>query len=117
MWCFEGFWGFGVLGFYTPFFEEVPAAFARQLQPKDEIIALFAAHGFKCVSHQIIESIIAPDWSTFARKIALRADSTLNRISDADFEKGLARLNVFAKSAGTGSVSEPIDYFVFQLNA
>lgn len=102
---------------YTPFFEEVPAAFAGQLQPKDEIVALFAAHGFGCVSHQIIESTIAPDWSTFARKIALRADSTLNRISDVDFEQGLARLNAFANSAGAGSVSEPIDYLVFQLNA
>lgn len=99
---------------YVPFFEDVRSAFEKQLQSKSEITQVLTEGGFDLVRHEVITSEVAPDWDAFAAKISLRADSTLNMISDADFEAGMARLRSHATYGSDGPVTEPIDYFVFQ---
>ncbi len=100
---------------YTPFFNEAKTIFETRLQSRSEITAQFTHHGFELLEHKIIESEIAKDWKAFADKISLRADSTLNRLSDEDFQTGLKKLIAHAATTERKAVAEPIDYFVFQL--
>jgi subtilisin len=46
--------------------------------------------GFAVEHHAIITEIVAPDWPEFVRKSALRADSFLTRLSDRQFNRGMA---------------------------
>jgi hypothetical protein len=58
--------------------------------------------------------VVAPDWPSFVRKSALRADSFLARLSDTEFDQGMAALR--AHSANINAVEE-IDWFVFTKRA
>jgi hypothetical protein len=66
------------------------------------------------VGHEVVIQVVAPDWPSFVDKSATRADSFLARISDRDFDRGMA-----AMRAGDAAVdpykpvTEEIDWFVF----
>ena len=98
----------------------VPAARARvrDLPSADEIRAHFAANGFMAMHHEIIREVVAPDWPSFVRKSALRADSFLARLSDTEFDQGMAALRAHgANSDPDEAVTEEIDWFVFTKHA
>jgi hypothetical protein len=98
----------------------VPAARARvrDLPSADEIRAHFAATGFMAMHHEIIREVVAPDWPSFVRKSALRADSFLARLSDTEFDQGMAALRAHgANSDPDEAVTEEIDWFVFTKHA
>jgi ubiquinone/menaquinone biosynthesis C-methylase UbiE len=62
------------------------------LPSRREIEAVFAAVGFTPVVHQVMTQVTARNWPSFVEKSALRADSFLARLSDDDFERGMAAL-------------------------
>jgi hypothetical protein len=57
-----------------------------------EIRSNFQAAGFTLRHHEVVTEAVAPDWSSFVRKSALRADSFLARLSDMEFDQGMAAL-------------------------
>lgn len=70
--------------------------------------------GFALVLHQVVTQVTAPDWSSFIEKSALRADSFLARLSDADFQQGMAALRSPEPAIDQGAaVTEEIDWFMF----
>jgi SAM-dependent methyltransferase len=74
------------------FFPAVRAMLDADFPSSDEISSNFAAAGFTQGHHEIVSEVVAPDWLIFARKSALRADSFLARLSDTEFEQGMAAL-------------------------
>jgi hypothetical protein len=84
------------------------------LPSRDEIRSNFVAAGFTPRHHEIVTEAVAPDWPSFVGKSALRADSFLARLSDTEFDQGMAAL--YAHRANINSaeaVTEEIDWFVF----
>lgn len=80
----------------------------------DEIRWNFIAAGFAPRHYEIVTEVVASDWPTFAQKSALRADSFLARLSDIEFDQGMAALRAhFANFTADEAVTEEIDWFVF----
>jgi SAM-dependent methyltransferase len=96
------------------FFPGLEPLIASELPSQPDIARVFTAAGFAPVVHSVVRQVVAPDWPSFVEKSALRADSFLARLSDRDFERGMARL----RSPGVhidqdAAVTEEIDCFVF----
>jgi ubiquinone/menaquinone biosynthesis C-methylase UbiE len=84
------------------------------LPPRQGITAVFAAAGFRAVTHQVVTQVTALDWPTFVDKSALRADSFLARLSDEDFHQGMAALRAHGDEIDANTpVVEELDWFVF----
>jgi SAM-dependent methyltransferase len=100
------------------FFPAVRAMLDADLPSRDEIRSNFVAAGFTPRHHEIVTEVVAPDWPSFVRKSALRADSFLARLSDTEFDQGMAALRAHhANSNPTEAVTEEIDWFVFTKRA
>jgi SAM-dependent methyltransferase len=96
------------------FFPAVRAMLDADLPSGDDIRANFVTAGFTAEHHAIITEIVAPDWPEFVRKSALRADSFLARLSDTEFNRGVAALRAHVSEiASNEAVTEEIDWFVF----
>src|SRR5438132_4358549 len=96
------------------FFPALRVLIDSDLPSRRDIESVFAAGGFTPVVHQVVTQVTATDWPSFIEKSALRADSFLARLSDDDFQQGMAAL----RSPGEGidqddAVTEEIDWFVF----
>jgi hypothetical protein len=64
--------------------------------------------------HQVVTQVTATDWPSFIEKSALRADSFLARLSDDDFQQGIAALRTPGDAIKQhDAVTEEIDWFVF----
>ena len=88
------------------------------LPSSDEVKSHFAAAGFRPKHHEIVTEPVAADWTSFVRKSALRADSFLARLSDTEFDRGMAALRAHgANSDPDEAVTEEIDWFVFTKRA
>ena len=74
------------------FFPAVRAMLDADLPSGDDINATFVTAGFVAKHHAIVTEIVAADWPEFVRKSALRADSFLARLSDAEFNDGMGAL-------------------------
>ena len=84
------------------------------LPSRRDIEAVFGASGFTLVVHQVVTQVTAPNWPSFVEKSALRADSFLARLPDADFQRGMAALRNPGDAIGQNdAVTEEIDWFVF----
>lgn len=100
---------------YVEFFPSSRAILNRDLQSQAFIESIFAGASFRRTRHELVPSEAAESWSSYAEKLAYRADSILAQLSDGDFEKGLAALGEHAKTAPVDEpVVEPVDFFVFQ---
>ena len=63
---------------------------------------------------QIVTEIVAPDWPSFVRQSALRADSFLARLSDTEFDQGMAALRAHGANINPAeAVTGEIDWFEF----
>jgi len=79
-----------------------------------DVSSNFVAAGFVAEHHAIITEIVTPDWREFIRKSALRADSFLARLSDSEFNRGMAALRAHVHEINPNeAVTEEIDWFVF----
>jgi SAM-dependent methyltransferase len=100
------------------FFPAVRAMLDADLPSRDEIRSNFAAAGFAPRHHEIVTEVVAPDWPSFVRKSALRADSFLARLSDTEFDQGMAALRAHRANINPAeAVTEEIDWFVFKKRA
>jgi len=96
------------------FFPALERLIESELPARDEVRSIFAAAGFAVSAHRIVTQIIASDWSSFVEKSALRADSFLARLSDDEFDAGMAALRSHGDEIDRNdSVIEEIDWFVF----
>jgi hypothetical protein len=84
------------------------------LPPRRDITAVFAAAGFRPVTHQVVTQVTALNWPNFVEKSALRADSFLARLSDEDFHRGMAALRVHGDEIDANApVTEELDWYLF----
>ena len=96
------------------FFPALQALIDSDLPSGRDIESVFAMGGFASVVHQVVTQVTSTDWSSFIEKSALRADSFLARLSDDDFEQGMAALRTHGDAINQdGAVTEEIDWFVF----
>jgi ubiquinone/menaquinone biosynthesis C-methylase UbiE len=85
-----------------------------ELPARDEIVALFENTGLRLKAYQLVSHQLATHWSDLAERTAMRVDSFLVRLSDAEFESGMAALRAYARTRDRDeSVVEKIDFFVF----
>ena len=69
-------------------------------------------HDIEVISQQIVA-----DYSDYADKIAVKADSILASLDDKVFDAGLRRLRAAAATAAVAQpITEPIDFLVFEPN-
>ena len=93
------------------FFPVIEAEFPARLR----VEGVFAAAGFSIVAHEIVTQVVAATWPEFVSKIALRGYSTVARLSDKDFEAGMAALRSHSPLGGPDrEVTEEVDWFVFK---
>jgi ubiquinone/menaquinone biosynthesis C-methylase UbiE len=96
------------------FFPAVRPMLDADFPSSDQITSNFAAADLTPRHHQIVTEVVAPDWPSFVRKSALRADSFLARLSDTEFDQGMAALRAHgAKIKSAEAITEEIDWFVF----
>jgi ubiquinone/menaquinone biosynthesis C-methylase UbiE len=99
------------------FFPGLEPLIESELSSRDEIQRVFVDAGFSTIGHDIVTQVVAPDWRSFVEKSALRADSFLARLSDRDFEQGMASLRSPGPMIDQGDpVIEEIGWFVFARN-
>ena len=97
------------------FFPGLQALIESELPARRKIESVFAAAGFTPVVNQIVTQIIAPDWQSFVEKSAWRADSFLARLSNDDFQQGMAALRAHGEGIDQkAAVTEEIAWFVFK---
>ena len=96
------------------FFPGLEPLIASELPLQRDIARVFTAAGFASIVHSVVRQVVSPDWPSFVEKSALRADSFLARLSDHDFEHGMARLRSPGNHIDQDAVvTEEIDWFVF----
>jgi SAM-dependent methyltransferase len=96
------------------FFPRVRAMLDADLPSGHDINSTFVTAGFVTKHHTIVTEVMAADWPEFIRKSTLRADSFLARLSDAEFDHGMAALRAHAAEIGPNdAVTEQIDWWVF----
>jgi ubiquinone/menaquinone biosynthesis C-methylase UbiE len=96
---------------YERFFPNYRGAL-DQLPSTAEIAGSFVAGGFELHLHEVVDHVMALGLNELAEKASYRADSTLLRLSDDDFQQGLAAICA-AAGASDGPVTIGIDLFVF----
>lgn len=99
---------------YVEFFPTSRPIMDDCLPTAASIKQIFESAGFHTISSDIILQQIALDFAAYTEKVAAGADSVLARLTDEDFQAGLAAMRAHATTAGDNPVSEPIDVFVFR---
>lgn len=78
-----------------------------------QTIAAFQDAGFGSFLSEQVPQLLASSLAEMVPRIAERADTTLEAITDEDFERGLAQLRVAAERE-TGPVVDPLDLLVIR---
>ena len=79
-----------------------------------EVVALFEGAGLRSCAPRDRDAPMAASWQEFADKLALRADSFLARLPDAEFEAGIGRAaRPCRRGDAPEAITEQIDFFVF----
>jgi SAM-dependent methyltransferase len=92
----------------VPFFEYFPTALEidrRRMPSAATLVALFAAHGFEHVRSEVVAQQSAASLQAYYDRVRCRAISTLELISDAEFEQGIERMR---RAATAELVPEPV---------
>jgi SAM-dependent methyltransferase len=95
---------------YVPYFPATRALIEARLPSLDFQREVFKSAAFEVVSSGEVVQQIAPDYLTYADKLALRADSILVALDDSEFNAGIAAIRA---EKNAGPISEPIDFLVF----
>lgn len=96
---------------YVEFFPACHPILETVLPTAAFIREVFESVGFSTVSSEVVVQTIAPDYVTYAEKLAAGADSVLSQLSPADFQAGIEAIRSHRSDK---PVSEPIDVFVFR---
>ena len=95
------------------FFPGLRALTNAEMPSRRAIVSAFAVAGFDSNSHRLVRHVLAPNWSAYAEKIALKATSFISRLPEEDFQVGMSALRSHAGSMGEQAVAMDIDFFVF----
>jgi len=96
------------------FFRGFQAIVETELPSRNEVFALFEGAGLSLQAYELVRQPIAASWQDLADKLALRADSFLARLPDAEFAAGMATLRDHAAHHATGgAIIEHVHLFVF----
>jgi ubiquinone/menaquinone biosynthesis C-methylase UbiE len=79
----------------------------------DSVVDAFTRAGFRNHHIQRVTKIAATDLHQYRNKLATRADSTLELISDEEFERGLEAISRMAEESPPQSVTATLDLLVF----
>ena len=102
---------------YLDVFPSIRAIIARQLITRARLSEVFGQYGFSLLANDTQWHDIAPNWTAFAEKMALRADSFVAQLPDEEFEAGLAALRKKALTAPEDeSARLRVDLIVYQLD-
>ena len=100
----------------VPWFEFFPPARAvaeRRMPPLADVVSVFA--DFEEVANEVLDQETAPSLAALHERLRHRAISTLELISDQEFEEGLERLRVAAeRETDPEPVIEPVNFLVFR---
>jgi ubiquinone/menaquinone biosynthesis C-methylase UbiE len=99
---------------YVPFFPGSWDLLQQRLPSLQFQRDVFEAALFEMVSYDIVVQQIASDYSDYADKLALKADSILASLKDEEFVSGLQSLRSHASTMSPRPVTEPIDLLVFR---
>ena len=100
--------------FFPWHFFPLRALIESDLPSRRDIESVFAVGGFTPVVHQVVTQVTAPNWPSVVKKSALRADSFLARLSDDEFQRGMAALRTRGDAINQDdAVTEEIDWCVF----
>jgi ubiquinone/menaquinone biosynthesis C-methylase UbiE len=95
------------------FFPGLKPLIDSQLPSQRDIERVFVAADFVPVVHKVVTQVVARDWPNLVEKSSFRADSFLARLSDEDFERGMAAMRSHGDVLDHGDpVTEEIDWFV-----
>jgi ubiquinone/menaquinone biosynthesis C-methylase UbiE len=98
------------------FFRGFQAIVDSELPSRNEVFALFEGAGFSLAAYELVKHPVATSWRDLAERLALRADSFLARLSDAEFAAGITALRAHASHhASAGAIIEHVHLFVFGL--
>jgi len=100
---------------YVPFFPESRPLLEQRLPSLNFQREVFEAASFKTAAVEVVTQEIAADYSDYAEKLALKADSILASLDDKDFDAGMNAIRSAAPEFGSRAVTEPIDLLVFEL--
>ena len=100
---------------YVPFFPRTEQLIRGALSSVDEMTAPFRDAGFEPSAPEVVMSEVAKSWPAYAEKVALRANSILVQLGEADFAAGLADLRAYAaRQPPDQPVIEPVDLLAFR---
>ena len=96
------------------FFPSMLTMLKSELPSRDEIIVLFENAGLRLKIYQLVSHRLATSGLDLANRTAMRVDSFLVRLPDAEFEAGMAALRAYALTRDRDeSILENIGFFVF----
>jgi ubiquinone/menaquinone biosynthesis C-methylase UbiE len=100
---------------FLDFFPTARSIARQQAAAFAELIETLAGAGFERVCGEAIEQELAPSLRDYHDRVKLRAISTLELISDAEFERGMARLREEAeRESAPRAVIERVDLAVLR---
>ncbi len=98
---------------YVPFYPSSYPLLEEILLSSRDTQAIFESNGFRMIASKVITQAIAPDWKSYAEKIAAGGDSVLARLNPDEFNEGLNAIRAYAADSKNAAVVEPIDLFLF----
>jgi ubiquinone/menaquinone biosynthesis C-methylase UbiE len=98
---------------YVPFFPTSRKLLEQRLPSLTFQREVFEGASFQTFSYEVVTQTIAADYSSYADKLSLKADSILASLDDCEFEAGLHALRSAATTMPACVITEPIDFFVF----
>jgi ubiquinone/menaquinone biosynthesis C-methylase UbiE len=98
---------------YVPFFPGSRNLLEQRLPSLEFQCSVFEAASFRTLVTDVITQQIAPDYSAYADKLAVKADSILIGLNDEEFDAGMSALRSKAATSAPIAVTEPIDFIVF----
>jgi ubiquinone/menaquinone biosynthesis C-methylase UbiE len=96
---------------YVEFFPESLPILETVLPIAAFVREVFESAGFTTINSDLVIQTIAPDYATYAEKLAAGADSVLAQLSPTDFQAGIETMRAHGEDK---PVCEPIDVFVFR---
>jgi len=99
---------------YLEFFPGSRPLLERRLPSLDATCAAFEAAALPRRFAGIVMQQIAPDYDTYADKLASGADASLASLDPGEFAAGLTAIRARHAAAGPVAIVEPIDFIVFQ---
>ncbi len=99
---------------YLDVFPSIRGIIEGKLTPRADLDRHFDSAGFDLHDREIVPHVVAADWQALADKMALRADSFVAQLPDAEYEAGLEALRDLAKQGEGRPSTLQVDRIVYR---